>query len=537
MITNSPVPHTKAKGQKTPEAFVRRKQLISMNAYGAGDMLGGAIVQLTSLYYLPFLLLVVGMRPVFAGIVIAAGRIWDGITDPVMGVIVDRTRTRYGSCRPFFLIAAVPILIGNVLLWSAWGIQGELAQFVYFIFAYMFYSTALTIGLVPYEALLPKMVNSYKERRSHTNLRPFYATITAIASVYLYEVLINATQDNPLSPAFQGKFTLLGIILGVMFATPLIITFFGTKETYLPPLYRYQKQTFIQALKESLREYREVLSSKAYRKYFSLVLLGIFVQTCVMSTMALLVYVVYGNIGNFILGFTLLFTVVNLKGACEIFFMLPNLAVTQLRNKHTPYFTDLPLLAASSVIVLFLTPSTPIWVFLTAMCLLGAGISCIRPVPLALLPDLTDVYELMYGRRAEGINAGLNTLGRKVVEGFTIALLGFILGMFGLSGSDLNFNPDNISTGALSALKIVFGILPIIACAVMIVISFTYRLDEKRHNMIKAVIREKRENGSVTITGEQKLEIEKITGKKFDDLWISKAGLSDDDDSNFIGRL
>jgi len=506
-----------------------RAEKICMNTYGAGDMLGGGIVQLTTLYYLPFLLLVVGMRPVLAGLVIAVGRIWDGVTDPVMGVIVDRTRTRFGSCRPYFLLAAIPILLGNIFLWSAWGIQGEWAQFGYFIFAYMFYSTSLTIGLVPYEALLPKMVDGYKERLKYTNLRPIYATIYATACTYLYELIVAATQDNPLTPAFQGKFTRMGIILGIMYMLPLLITFLGTKERPLPPLIKTAKKPITQTIQSIFAEYREVLSSKTYKKYFALVLLSIFVQSCTMCTMALLVYVLYGNIANFIVGFTLIFAVVNLKGAFEIAFIAPNMVIMHFKSKHTPYFLDLPFLILSCIIILFITPQTNVWVFITAMCFLGIGVSCLRPLPLSLLPDLTDIYEAMYGRRADGVNAGLNTLGRKVVEGMTVALLGFIFGMFGLNAQDLTFlNPESVSGGALAALKIVYGVLPIIACSVMLVIASVYRLDAQRHNMVKALIKEKREKGFAVISDEQKIELEKLTGKKFADLWIAHKDSADE---------
>ena len=500
---------------------VRRRRLLSINAYAAGDMFGGAINQLTSLYYLPFLILVVGMRPALAGAVIAFGRIWDGLNDPIMGAIVDRTRTRFGSCRPFFLIAILPIFLGNVLIWSAWGIQGETAQFAYFALANVFYTTASTIGLVPYDALLPKLADGYKERRNYTSFRPFYATITCVAVTYLYEAVVPATQNNPLSAAFQSNFTRLGILTGIIYTIPLVITFLGTKEKNITPLLETEKQPIKQTVKKVFSEYKEVLQNKTYRKYFYIVLLGAFVSACVLSSMAFLVYVIYGNIESYLLGFTLLFVVVNFKGAFQIAFDIPNVIMAHKKNKHTPLLVDIPLLMVSSAMILFITPSTPVWLFITAMCFLGAGISCLRFVSLSLLPDLSDVYELMYGRRAEGINAGLNTLGRQLTEGLTIALCGFVLGMFGIDSADLNFNPDKVLSGAITVLKIMYGILPLIACGVIIVIAKTYRLDGKRHDMIKALINEKREKGFAVITSEQETEIEKITGKKYKSLWIA----------------
>lgn len=492
-----------------------------MNSYSAGDALGGAIPQLTSLYYLSFLLLVVEMNPFLAGLVVAIGRIWDGITDPVMGVIVDRTRTRFGSCRPFFLLATVPIFAGNVLLWSAFGIQGQASQFAYFTFAYMFYTSALTIGIVPYEALLPKIVDSYKERISYSSLRMIYSGIMCVLVVYIYELMIPVSGTNPLSPAFQDKFTVMGIVIGVIFALPLVITFFGTKEKNLPPL-DLNKKSFKETLKEILVSYKQVLSSKTFRKYFYLTLLAVFISASVLATLAIFVYVLYGNIENFVLTFTLLFVVINLKGAVEIAFFVPNVIMMKKKSKHMPYLVDLPLLAVACVIVLFVSPTTPIWLFLLAMCFLGAGFSCLGFVPMSLLPDLTDVYELMYGKRAEGINAGLNTLGKKLVSGITVALFGFILGAFGLNSGDLTYDGGEVSSGTLTALKIMFCALPIVASVIMVAISRTYRLDEKRHNMIKALILKMNETGESEATAEEILEVEKITGKKWEEMWIGE---------------
>jgi len=502
------------------EKQARRKRLWGMNAYAAGDMLNGAI-QLTSLYYLPFLILVVGMNPVIAGLVVAIGRVWDGISDPIMGAVSDRTRSKYGSCRPWFLIAAVPIFIGCVLLWSAWGIQGTAAQFCYFTFAYIFYTTAFTIGIVPYEALLPKMGGTYKERLSYTNLRPIYSVVVAVGVTYLYEALITATRDNPLSPAFQGRFTLLGVLLGALFCFPLIITFFGTKE---PPITLPPPKPFKQEIKETLREYGRVLQNKTYRKYFAFVILTCMVSAAVLSSMTLLVYVIYGNIENYILGFTLLFLVVNLKGAVEIAFFIPNVVLTHKVSKHAPFILDLPLLAASGVIVLFMSAGTPVWLFLVSMCLLGAGTSCLKFVPMTLLPDLSDVHEVMYGRRSEGVNAGLNSLGSKISGGLTIALCGFVLGAFNLNSADLSYSNEGVSKGALTALKIMFSVLPTLACIGTVIIAKTYRLDKRRSDMLKNVLSEKREKGTVEISDADKIEIEKLTGKKFETLWIAKEG-------------
>ena len=82
-----------------------------MSSYAAADIYGGGVNMLISSYFLAFLTFVEGLDPAIAGLCIMIGKVWDGITDPIMGVIVMRTRTRFGSIRPYFLIGILPVFI------------------------------------------------------------------------------------------------------------------------------------------------------------------------------------------------------------------------------------------------------------------------------------------------------------------------------------------------------------------------------------------------------------------------------------------
>lgn len=99
----------------------KKKRLGEILSYGAADMLGGGVGQVISLYYLTFLTFVVGLNPALAGLVTGIGKVWDGISDPIMGVIVDRTKTKWGSCRPYFLLAIIPVFLSYFMLWYSWG--------------------------------------------------------------------------------------------------------------------------------------------------------------------------------------------------------------------------------------------------------------------------------------------------------------------------------------------------------------------------------------------------------------------------------
>lgn len=488
------------------------RKVFRMLSYGFADMLGGGVNQVISVYYLTFLIYVVQLSPLQAGLVTGLGKIWDGFTDPLMGVIVDRTKAKMGACRLWLLIAVVPVFAGYFLLWNFFGIDTNTGKFIYFIFAYMLWSTAYTVGTIPYESLLPRMVSSYKERTNFSSVRMIFSGVACVASTYVYEWLVPVSADNPLSPAFTDNFILLGIVLGLWFSLPLIITVIGTKESPLPA--NRERLT----LKSIFRDYKEVIKSKIFRKYYLLGLSGALVSSAINSSMVIFVYLIYGNITDFLFTFSLVFLVINLKGAVEIAFFVPNVVLMKKYNKHRPYLIDLPLIFIAAIMILFITPATPIWFMLIAMAILGAGSSCLNFVPMTLLPDLSDVDELIYGKRREGVNAGLTTLGKKLVYGLSLTLFGFILEIFGLDTQTAS--PDVATQGSILAVKIMFCILPISVSVLMLIVSRTYHLNASNHNTIVRLIAQKRETGEISASLEEQVMCEQISGVKFKRSWL-----------------
>ncbi|MGI6228073.1 MAG: MFS transporter [Christensenellales bacterium] len=516
--------------EKNKSLNQKAKKAWNMSAYALGDMLGGGVEMVLLTYYFAFLVYVVELDAFLAGFVIGIGKIWGGLFDPIMGMAVDRTRTRFGSCRPWFLISVIPIFVSYFMLWYGFGIDGMLAKFFYHTGIYIFFSSAVAVGNVPYEALLPRMIEGYQERTNFSSLRMVFSGIACVASTYIYEIIVPVTKTNPLSPAFTQNFITLGLVLGAMFALPLAITFFGTKEKLKPAI--SEKLT----LKAVFGEYREMLSSKLYRKYYGLNLLGSFMSHSISSSIVIFIYLTYGNmhfggisVGAAVLSMSLVFLVINLKGAVEIAFFVPNVIMMKKFNKHRPYLIDLPLLLAGAVTIIFVTPSTPLWLFLIACCLLGAGVSCLGFVPTTLLPDLSDVDELMYGKRREGVSAGLVTLGKKIVSGLSLIIFGLVLTAFNFNvdvDEGAGMLPELVTAETLAAIKIMLAAIPIVCCIIMIVISKSYGLNRESHALIKHAIEEKKEKGFAELGPDEIKTIEKITGKKFEALWISRPEIA-----------
>ncbi|MDR3262691.1 MAG: MFS transporter [Clostridiales bacterium] len=498
---------------------MKKDKFLRMAAYGAADVMGGGAGQIVGLYYFLFLTTVANLHPLAAGIVTGIGRIWDGLIDPAMGIIVDRTRKSKGSVRFLMSASVIPIIVAFFMLWNTFGISGTVGKAIYFAFAYVLWTTSYSLATVPYDSLLSKIVPEYKERTNYTVARMIFSGIGGVSATYIYDMLIRTSDNNPLSPAFSRDFGIMGLVFGLYFAVFVFITARGIKEPPELPLQSRERITF----KSIFKSYGDVLRSKSYRKFFGLVLSGAFISGAVLTAMVIFVRLIYGDYPNYIATFSLAFLVVNVKGAIEIGFFVPNMLYMKKFNKHRPYLMDIPMLIAASVIILFTSSGTPVWLFLIAMGLLGGGVSCLGFVPMALLPDLADAQELISGKRADGVNAGLNTFGKQIVGGLSTLVFGIVLTAFGLSsGEDLS--PVDASPSAIWAVKIMLAVIPVIMCVIVLFISTSYKLDGKAHALIKRLIAERRTQGAAVVSDDERTVLEKITGIPYEKLWISSVG-------------
>ena len=143
--------------------------------YGFGDVYGGGSFLVFSLLYMNFLVLVEGLPIVSTTTIILTGKFWDAITDPIVGRISDKTRSKFGRRRFYFLIGIAPVFLSFIMLFYSFGIENVTAKVIYHVFAYMFFGTAFTIVMVPYNAILSDITSDYNERTSFTTVRMIFS--------------------------------------------------------------------------------------------------------------------------------------------------------------------------------------------------------------------------------------------------------------------------------------------------------------------------------------------------------------------------
>ena len=139
--------------------------------YASGDHTVNLSLSALALVYFFFLTEVAGLRPALAGAVPLLGRAVDACFDPVMGGISDRTRTRWGRRRPYFLLGALPFGATFAWMWSDAPFESQAAIFAWYAAAYLCHCLVMSVLSVPYLALLPEMARGYDERTSLNTFR------------------------------------------------------------------------------------------------------------------------------------------------------------------------------------------------------------------------------------------------------------------------------------------------------------------------------------------------------------------------------
>ena len=207
------------------KSYIVHSSFVHHMGYGFGDMSSSMFWKVFS-YYLPFFYSnIFGLSLTDAGIILLVTRIWDAVSDPMMGIIADRTHTRWGKYRPYLLFVAPLFSIAGILLFTTpdWSYGAKL------VWAYVTYILMMTVytGInVPYGAMLGVMTADSQEKTVYSSFRMFFAYGGSFLALFLWEPLCNALGGYN-SP--QGWFWAMVVIAAACFVL-FICCFLMTKE-------------------------------------------------------------------------------------------------------------------------------------------------------------------------------------------------------------------------------------------------------------------------------------------------------------------
>lgn len=468
--------------QSTP--LVPMKEKIS---YGFGDLASVLYWQTFMLYFTYFYTDVALIPAAAAATMFLVSRFWDGINDPLMGMLADRTNTKWGKFRPYLLWLAVPFAIAGVLVFTVpdFGPTGKLIYAYATFFLIMMLYTAINI---PYTALLGVISPNSDDRTTVSSVKFLFAFAAGIiVSATLLPMVKGLGQGND-AQGWQLSFVIYGIAAIIFF----LITFKGTKERVQPP--KEQKQSIKQDL-------RELLTNRPWLVLLATTITFIlFVAVRGSVTVHYFKYVVGERslslpfMGDQVYSFEAITSAYNTIGQISAFLgvIMVSWVARWLGKKRA--FTYIFLIAIFSTGVIYLIPPERLgllFFFQITGSMTGGPLSVLL---WAMYADTADFAEWKNGRRATGLVFSASTMSQK----FGWAIGAYIALML---MAQLGFAPNEAqSAESLNGLLLLFSIIPAVIGLISIGILFAYPLDDATVEKMGADLAERRGEEEATTT-------------------------------------
>lgn len=187
---------------------------------------------------------VLGLTLAMTGLILSASKIWDAINDPLMGMLVDKTRTRWGKCRPYVLWISIPMIFATAMLFAPvdFGTQGN---FKWAMFAYLVFYTFEAALDIPYQGLAPLVFPENKTRVKAISWSNIVGSIGTVLPSILFFPIAGAFGNETIEQERMGYFV-AALVFALMGGISVFASFFGFKEkVYIPP----KKERYIDGLK------------------------------------------------------------------------------------------------------------------------------------------------------------------------------------------------------------------------------------------------------------------------------------------------
>lgn len=433
--------------------------------YGFGDAASSMFWKIFTFYLAIFYTDVFGIPAAAAGTMFLLTRIWDTANDPIMGIISDRTHSRWGKFRPYLLWVAVPFAFIGVLLFTTpnFGVTGKL------IYAYVTYTImmmAYTAINVPYASLLGVMTADGNERTSFASYRMVFAFAGSLLVVAMFQPLVDFfSQHVAVTSAYQLTMVVVGMVVVGFF----MMTFSWTRERITPP--REQKNNLKEDLKNLVQN----------GPWF--ILLGAGVATLIFNSVrdgVAMYYFKYYisddfareqalNISKMTFAYSTFYLF--LGQATNMVGVIMAKPISSLLGKRKTFMYAMFGAAALSV-VFQLATRTDLFLIYLLQALISFCAGIIFPLLWSMYADAADYSQWKTGRRATGLVFSASSMTQKL--GWTVggAVTLWLLAFYGFEANTVQ------SEQTIQGIKRMMGLVPALAALVSGLFMIFYKLNE-----------------------------------------------------------
>lgn len=449
--------------------------------YGFGDMASSMFWKLFGAYLMIFYTDVFGLPAAAVGTMFLITRIWDSAFDPIVGVIADRTHSRWGKFRPYLLWLAVPFgLIGVLTFFTPdWGPTAKL------VYAYVTYSLMMMVYSainVPYASLLGVMSPDPKERNTLSTFRMMFAYIGSFIALLLFMPLVNFFSGGSKEAGEQQMgWTLAVVVIAVMCVVLFLGCFAWTRERVKPI------KTEQNPLKDDLKD---LFHNRPWW-----ILLGAGVAALVFNsirdgaTVYYFKYFVveeeYTSVSLFGVSFVLSGLYLAVGQAANIVGVIAAAPVSNRIGKRNTYMWAMIIATVLSVIFYWFDKDDLVLIFVFQV-LISICAGSIFPLLWSMYADCADYSELKTGNRATGLIFSSSSMSQKFGWAIGTAVTGWLLAFFGFQANAVQ------SEEAISGIKMFLSFLPAVGTVLSVIFISLYPLTEKKMKEITAELEARR---------------------------------------------
>lgn len=457
--------------------------------YGIGGLMDGGAVALMSCIMLKYMTSAMGIAMAVASTIMMVAKIWDAVTDPLMGFISDNTRGRWGRRKPYMVVGGALVIVTLLILFlpiRSWGVSVAGCTAFILIF-YLVWNTVSTITQVPYCSMSSDISPSFRERNNANTVKLVFTSLSSGISYVIPLLLIEAmiSKDGYLfmpniTPVTFWLCVSLGF--GILFGGGLILCGIVVKErvNVATPKVKFNAKQF-------MNNYAEPYKNRSYRWHIAMYCAAFM---CMDMISALAVYYatdVWHGKELFGLDFSSLFIVAPLMVAAVLMFPVCRIVMDK-KSKQFVFRMGLPFYIAGGIMFIIMDPSwTPPIIVPIVSFIMGLGFGGAQMMPWIIFPDTVDVAELATGKRPTGTYSGMMTLARKIAGAFAVGLVGWIIGGAGYkentTGDAAVYIPQPES--ALLAIKLVMGIAIALFITLAMLASFRYKVTTAKLKRIR----------------------------------------------------
>lgn len=443
--------------------------------YGLGDMSASMFWKLFGAYLMIFYTDVFGLSAAVVGTMFLITRVWDSVFDPIVGVVADRTETRWGKFRPYLLWLAIPFG-GMAILTFYTPSLGDTGKIVYAFITYSLMMMVYSAINVPYASLLGVMSPNPQDRNVLSTFRMMFAYIGSFVALLLFMPLVGAFTGGDTSQEVQQYGWLMAV---AVIAVACSLLFFGcfslTKER-------------VKAVKcektPLMTDIRDLLGNRPWW-----ILLGAGIASLVFNsirdgaTVYYFKYFVdetsYGNVTVAGIPFVLSGLYLAVGQASNIIGVVLAAPIASKIGKRQTFMWAMIIATVLSVAFYYLDRNQLMLIFLLQV-VISVCAGSVFPLLWSMYADCADYSELKTGNRATGLIFSSSSMSQKFGWAIGTAITGWLLAAFGFQANAVQ-NEETIQ-----GIRMFLSLLPAVGTALSVAFIFFYPLTERRMESITA---------------------------------------------------